>query len=103
MKRVQDAIYDQLSKHKQKLELELREKEEEAKKGVSKREDIGVELYNLQQQLARSQAMLEGTEDNYSVIRSLREEADRHLKHVSGEFKKEIEKKKQQQKNCNLD
>jgi coiled-coil domain-containing protein 40 len=53
---------------------------------------VGVELYNLQQQLARTQAMLEGTEDNYSVLRGLREESERKLKHITAEYTTEQER-----------
>ena len=39
-----------------------------------RREDIGVELYGVQQQLARLQMTLEKTHDNYNVIRRIREQ-----------------------------
>ncbi|KAI8928705.1 hypothetical protein BC831DRAFT_77433 [Entophlyctis helioformis] len=99
MKRVQDAISVQLKKHMQKLELEIREKEEMCRKETKHREEAGVELYTLQQQLARLQAMLEGSEDNFAIIRGLREEADRNLKHTSAEYKREQEKLQQHTKN----
>lgn len=62
--RVQKAIYEQLSKHETKLLLEVREKEEITQKEVKRREDLGVELYTLQQNLARLQATFEGAEEN---------------------------------------
>lgn len=49
--------------------------------------------------MARTQAMLEGTEDNYSVIRSLREESERQLKHISTEYRTEQEKIQSHTKN----
>ena len=39
-----------------------------------KREDIGVELYGVQQQLAKIQLTLERTHDNYNLIRTIREQ-----------------------------
>lgn len=45
------------------------------------------------------QAMLEGTEDNYSALRGLREESERQLKHTSAELKTEQEKLFSQEKN----
>ena len=99
MTRVQNAIYNQLSKYKSKLELELREKDEASKKEIKTREAMGVELYSTQQQLARLQAMLEGSEDNCRIIRGLREEAERNLKHISEQYKSEQEKLHQHDKN----
>ncbi|KAH6573165.1 hypothetical protein BASA60_006179 [Batrachochytrium salamandrivorans] len=99
MKRVQAAIHTQLSTYMRKLELEIREKEEMCHKEIKRREESGVELYALQQQLVRMQAMLEGTQDNFAVIRSLREEGDRSLKHTSTEYKREQEKYHLQSKN----
>ncbi|KAL2912923.1 Coiled-coil domain-containing protein 40 [Polyrhizophydium stewartii] len=99
MKPIQDAIFKQLSKHMQKLELEIREKEEACRKEVKHREEVGVELYTLQQQLARLQAMLEGAEDNFGIIRGLREEGERTLKHTLAEYKREQEKLHQHSKN----
>ena len=40
-----------------------------------RREDIGVELYALQQQLAKLQLQLERTHENYNAIAALREQA----------------------------
>jgi ABC-type enterochelin transport system substrate-binding protein len=65
-----------------------------------KREDAGVELYTLQQNLARLQAQFEAAEENFAVIKGLREEAERSLKHKRANFEKEHEKQKNQEKNC---
>ncbi|KAJ3156999.1 Coiled-coil domain-containing protein 40 [Geranomyces variabilis] len=92
MERVQAALYAQLSAQRARLVLELREKEEAVRVTVAKREQVGVELYSLQQQLARQQAMLEGTQDNLAVVRGLREEAERALKREEGKWKEEKEK-----------
>ncbi|KAI8593523.1 hypothetical protein BDZ88DRAFT_503833 [Geranomyces variabilis] len=92
MERVQAALYAQLSAQRARLVLELREKEEAVRVTVAKREQVGVELYSLQQQLARQQAMLEGTQDNLAVVRGLREEAERALKREEGKWKEGKEK-----------
>ena len=101
MKRVQDALKTQLSEHYEKLSLEIRDKEEAAKKITKQREQIGIELYTVQEQLARLQATLEGAEDNYGVIRNLREEAERARKHYSEQYNLKQEKLKNQTKNSN--
>lgn len=99
MKRVQDALQKQLTEHYNKLDLELRDKEEAVKKSVKQREQIGVELYSVQEQLARLQAVLEGAQDNFGVIRNLREEAERARKHYSEQFNLKHEKWRHQNKN----
>ncbi|KAJ3110385.1 Coiled-coil domain-containing protein 40 [Phlyctochytrium bullatum] len=93
MKRVQDALYKQLSEHLQKINLEMKDKEEAAKKIVKKREEVGVELYQSQQQLARLQALLEGTQENLALIKGYREEAERTLKFTANQHKDEQAKK----------
>ena len=101
MKRVQDALLKQLTDQDTKLSMELKDKEEAVKKAVKRREEVGVELYATQQQLARLQALLEGSEDNMSVIRNFREESERNLKHTSDQYKQEVDKRNQHANNCN--
>jgi hypothetical protein len=103
LERVQKAIFEQLSKYEVKLALQVREKEEEAQKEQKRREDVGVELYTLQQHLARLQATFEGAEENYGIIKSLREDAERALKHSKSDYEKEQDKVKTHTKNCKLD
>jgi hypothetical protein len=100
MKRVQDALFEQLSKYKSKLELDIREREEESRKTIGLRENIGVELYNFQQNLAQSQAMQESAEDSLNVIQGMREEAERQLKHSSNAFNDEQQKITQANQTC---
>ncbi|KAJ3034564.1 Coiled-coil domain-containing protein 40 [Rhizophlyctis rosea] len=113
MRRVQDALKKQMLDQLDKLQLDLKDKvnllnelisppfpslnqfcfqEEAVRKTIKKREEVGVELYSLQQQLARNQAMLESSQDNWGVIRNYREEAERILRHTSGQYKVEQEK-----------
>ncbi|KAJ3279437.1 Coiled-coil domain-containing protein 40 [Borealophlyctis nickersoniae] len=99
MRRVQAALNKQLQEQYQKIQLDLKDKEEAVRKAIKKREEIGVELYSLQQQLARQQALLEGSQDNWNVIRNYRDEAERTLKHTSAQYKEEQEKLKQHSRN----
>ena len=100
LERVQKAIYEQLSKHEHQVILDVRDKELQVQKEIKEREDHGVELYTLQQNLARLQASFEGAEENYGIIQSLREDAERILKHSKNDYEKEQEKLGQHQKNC---
>jgi len=86
MQRVQDALSLQLSTQSAKLDLEIHEKEQSVKKIVKKREDIGVELYSIQQQLARLQALLEGTESSGSVMIGYKIEAERKQRLLFDQF-----------------
>lgn len=53
MDRVQQALYDQLLQTYERVSEELRDKEADMKRTKTRRETVGVELYSLQQQLAR--------------------------------------------------
>lgn len=74
MERVQAALSEQLKRQNEKLEIETREKvnththitaitinrqRETLKMTQKTREEIGVELYGIQQQLARQQMLIE--------------------------------------------
>lgn len=83
-----------------KLQYELKEKEEAVRAAAARREAIGVELYSLQQQLARQQAVLEGTQDNLGVIKGYREDAERRLRNETSQWKEQKQKAEQHAKNC---
>jgi len=60
MDRVQKALLKQLENEDNRLTLEVRENRETLKVITKRREQTGVELYNVQQQLAKLQMQLEG-------------------------------------------
>ncbi|KAJ3127462.1 Coiled-coil domain-containing protein 40 [Nowakowskiella sp. JEL0407] len=94
MKRVQLALQQQLTSQLERIEQEIKEKEEQYKKAVKKREEIGVDLYNEQQQLARLQAMLESAQDSCNTMGRFREEAERQQKLNSHQYNEESGKLK---------
>ena len=53
--------------------------EKEVKVGQQKREQIGVELYGLQQQLAKQQMFLERTHEKHTSTQAARSEAEQSL------------------------
>ncbi|CAM9701984.1 unnamed protein product, partial [Phaeothamnion confervicola] len=59
MDRVQEALYTQLLQTYERVSEELRGKEGDLKRTKAEREAVGVELYAVQQQLARLQLALE--------------------------------------------
>ncbi|KAI8622572.1 hypothetical protein BC830DRAFT_1088809 [Chytriomyces sp. MP71] len=93
MERVQAALFKQLSEQDTKLSIDIKDKEEAVRKALKKREEVGVDLYSTQQQLARLQALLEGAQDNIAIIKNYREEAERALNHTSTQYKEEMQKK----------
>lgn len=91
-------MFEQLTRHKKRFELEIKEQEEEARKVASNREIAGVELYNAQQQLAKTQNAVEEAEENLITIRNLRQESERALKLVNSYHKDEKQKMEVHQK-----
>jgi hypothetical protein len=53
MARLQAALTKQLTDEHERVDLQLREKEEEVRKVKKEREDTGVQLYGVQHQLAK--------------------------------------------------
>eukprot|EP00116_Pleurobrachia_bachei_P011804 sb/3472066/ len=67
MARMQDALTKYLTKQIEKLDLELKEKLAELKKQTADREELGVNLYGIQQQLAKQQLIVGGLEENNNL------------------------------------
>ena len=86
--RIRAALKTQLDEQQLRLSEESREKEEEFRRIKHKKEDVGVELYGVQQQLARMQLTLEKTHDNFNTVRKLREQAESESRTVNKEYGK---------------
>lgn len=54
------------------MDLELIENEDKLKRLDREKEDQGVQLYGLQQQLAENQMTYEQTKENYNLVQRLR-------------------------------
>ncbi|KAK3238744.1 hypothetical protein CYMTET_51272 [Cymbomonas tetramitiformis] len=80
LERAQQALAKQLTAHKTRIEEQLMERTEDLRVAKNRRESIGVELYGVQQQLARLQMTLEKTHDNYNMINRIREQAQEDLR-----------------------
>ena len=86
--RIRAALSKQLQDQQERVSEELREKDEGVKRLRKKKEDVGVELYGVQQQLARMQIMLEKTHENFNAIRQLREQSEKEVKSALKEYEK---------------
>ncbi|CAF3990344.1 unnamed protein product [Rotaria magnacalcarata] len=82
MVRYQEALKKHLLSREEKLAIQLREADNELKKIREKRESLGVTLYNMQQELARHQMLLEKEHDHFGEINQDRQRIDQDLKQM---------------------
>ncbi|CAD7929853.1 unnamed protein product [Amoebophrya sp. A25] len=97
--RVQRALLEQLTAQKDRLRLQLAEKQEELKKLVGHRENIGVTLYHAQQQLAKLQLNQEEIQDKFSTIVQSKEDENQKLESITGDYdraKREVDQQLRQ-------
>lgn len=83
MERAQKALTAQLKDTQYRLQVALLEKEEELKRQKQDREILGVQLYSLQQQLARIQVSLENSHNEYNKIVDTRLKEEEILREVN--------------------
>lgn len=83
MDRAQKALTKQLQDAQVRLQAVLYEKKEELKRETLDREGLGVQLYSLQQQLARVQVILEKAHDEYNTIVDARLQEEEMLRDIS--------------------
>ncbi|CAH3039798.1 unnamed protein product [Pocillopora meandrina] len=79
MVRFQAAYKSHLIRQQEKVNLELRELTEDLKTKKREREELGVQLYGVQQELARQQMLLEKEHDNFSSENHLRQQSEKLL------------------------
>ncbi|XP_014669906.1 PREDICTED: coiled-coil domain-containing protein 40-like [Priapulus caudatus] len=82
MQRFQAALRQHLQKQHDKLTMELRETSESLRNRMKDREDMGVTLYNVQQELARQQMLLEKEMDEFSRLNDDRGHLEAEVKQV---------------------
>lgn len=68
MERVQRALREQLQKTYDRIKRDSLEQQQELRNAKKEREDCGVELYGMQQQLARLQTSLDGANDSHTEL-----------------------------------
>lgn len=60
--------------------------EEEVRKIKKRREEVGVQLYGVQHQLAKMQTTFERTHDNYNIVQKYRIDADKQLEILQKQY-----------------
>ncbi|XP_030840683.1 coiled-coil domain-containing protein 40 [Strongylocentrotus purpuratus] len=88
MKRFQDALKGHLTKQMEKVDLEVRELKEALKGKLGDREELGVNLYGMQQELARQQTLLEKRHDQMGQLSQMRAQCEEQLREVRDMYKK---------------
>lgn len=88
MQRFQKRLKDQLSNREQKITLELREAKYQSEKAKHEREEAGVELYGLQQELAKHQMLLEKEHDKYNETNQSRNLVEKDLVETRNDYRK---------------
>ena len=106
MERAQKALTTQLKERQYRLQVQLLEKDEELKRSALERETLGVQLYSIQQQLARTQLSLENTQNEYNSVIDARlqeEELLKNLSKLNTEEAEVIEEHKKQHKKYSME
>jgi len=83
--RIQAALTKQLENNLARARVDIGNKAEELKQARKEREDLGVELYQVQQGLAKLQMHLEKTHENHNLISQMREQAEADLQRIRQE------------------
>jgi len=90
MARVQFALQKQLKGAFDLANLKLSEQGEELQRQKNHREEVGVQLYQVQQQLAKLQMNLEKVHENHSIIGQLREQAESDLSSIKPTYQEKL-------------
>lgn len=92
LERVQAQLQAQLDARKDRVEEELRDHQEEEARLSQRREELGVELYGVQQRLAKLQVKLEETSASAEAVSHVRSRAETDL----GKFREGYSKRREQ-------
>ena len=82
MERVQRALKEQLQNAYDRIKRDTLEQHQELRNSKKQREDCGVDLYGMQQQLARLQSRLDGASDEYEDLIENRAKSETQLDNV---------------------
>jgi len=94
--RVQEALTRQMSNAYDKQKQKVSEQTEELARQKRRREDVGVQLYQVQQQLAKLQMNLEKVHENEALIGQIREGAEADLGEIRAVYAESLDSVKDQ-------
>ena len=98
MSKMQKALQNQLSKEHERVDLNLKEREEEMRNIRRTREETGVKLYQVQHQLAKIQLESDRTHDNFNIVLRIRTEAEKQHDLLSKQHEQKKEEVEEQLK-----
>ncbi len=84
--RIRDALRKQLEGVNEKITADLRLQTEAVTRILKRREDVGVELYGVQQQLAKLQNAVEKAHDSFSISVQVREQSEERKSTILSEL-----------------
>ncbi len=87
MRRFQEALKSHLTKVQERVTLERSELKEALRNKLKDREELGVNLYGLQQELARQQMLLEKQHDEMAKLVQFRKQCEEDLNEVRNMYK----------------
>ncbi|XP_053354845.1 coiled-coil domain-containing protein 40-like [Clarias gariepinus] len=96
MRRFQSALKQHLTRQLENLELQLREKVTEEREENSRREELGVRLYGVQQDLARAQASLESQHACRAEAIIQRRQVKEQLENIRNQYNSAVEEQGKQ-------
>ncbi len=98
LKRLQNAMEDQLKTEEENLRLLHKERSEELKKIKRTREDIGINLYSFQQQYAKLEELFGEKYQKYMLLKQQREEIEKRLSEQTRIFSEKSQAVREQNK-----
>jgi hypothetical protein len=91
--RAQQALKKQLSETRQRVEEELREKTKLLADARQRKEDLGVSLFNFQQQLANLQVELEKSHETQTKVAAQKNTVAQRVQEVNSQYDEELSKR----------
>ncbi|XP_036919920.1 coiled-coil domain-containing protein 40 isoform X2 [Sturnira hondurensis] len=91
MLRFQAALKSHLHRQIEKLTLEVRDLGMATKRSRAQRQELGVDLYGVQQHLARLQMQLEKSHDRHSILACARQQQEEELKQARARYARACE------------
>jgi hypothetical protein len=88
LQRFQVALNKQLTRIDEKLTLETRESRYDLERAKREREELGVELYGLQQELAKHQMLVEKEHDSFNEMSQERKVIENELDSIRNRYRK---------------
>lgn len=102
MSRIKQALLSQLQTTYDRIKQQVLEERDELQKSKKEREDVGVELYGLQQQLSQLQKQLTTKQNDYETLDTKRKREEESISELKCKQKRKYEKYEDIKKQANV-